>query len=121
MKKLERLRKPYEFKSVLDTGTKIVNPKLILFGMQPSAPQAAARLGLIVSRKVGNAVVRNQVKRRLRAGFDRIKTRLDGLDVVIIARPGISQSSSADIDLAFAECADRLQHRLGFSSASATL
>ena len=47
------------------------------------------RLGLIVSRKVGNAVVRNRVKRSIREWF---RTQGSGLtehaDIVVIARRG---------------------------------
>jgi ribonuclease P protein component len=51
-------------------------------------PGEAARLGLTVSRKVGNAVVRNRVRRRLR---EIVRTHpemlLDGWDHVVVARP----------------------------------
>ncbi len=44
------------------------------------------RLGLTVSRKVGNAVMRNRTKRRLRAMTRDICTALNGFDIVLIAR-----------------------------------
>ena len=49
---------------------------------------AAARLGITVSRKVGNAVVRNRARRRLRAAADRIlpTNALPGVDYVLIGR-----------------------------------
>ena len=54
------------------------------------------RVGLTVSRKVGNAVVRNRVKRWLR---ETIRTQLDGIprgfDIVVIAHP---QSVGAGLD-----------------------
>jgi len=49
----------------------------------------SARFGLTVSRKVGNAVKRNRVKRWLREAIRRGHGgRFDGLDVVFIARSG---------------------------------
>ena len=46
-----------------------------------------ARLGITASRKVGNAVTRNRVKRRIREWFRRGgRDLLAGLDVVVIAR-----------------------------------
>lgn len=44
------------------------------------------RLGIIASKKVGNAVARNRVKRRIREVFRQIKHRMEpALDIVIIS------------------------------------
>ena len=51
-------------------------------GMQPSA----ARVGLTVSSKVGGAVVRNLVKRRLREAVRRELAGLPAVDLVLVAR-----------------------------------
>lgn len=51
------------------------------------------RFGSAVSRKVGNAVVRNRVKRRLREVFRHLRPQLDGLDVFILTRPAIATAS----------------------------
>lgn len=50
---------------------------------------APCRLGLTVSRKVGNAVVRNRAKRRLRemARLSIAPEKLAGFDIVLIGRP----------------------------------
>ena len=53
----------------------------------PTPATARARLGVTVSRKVGNAVVRNRVKRRIREWFRRDgQTLVAGRDIVVIAR-----------------------------------
>lgn len=61
------------------------------------------RVGLTVSRKVGNAVVRNRVKRRLRETIRRQSELIPlGYDVVIIAHP---QAAEADLESLGAEVA----------------
>jgi len=57
-----------------------------------------ARLGLIVPRKVGGAVERNVVKRRVREWFRAARPSLPaGLDLVVIARPGAARLSMAAV------------------------
>lgn len=56
------------------------------------------RLGLAVSRQVGNAVQRNWVKRRVRTWFRLERNRVSGgLDLVVIARRGAAARSSSEI------------------------
>lgn len=53
----------------------------------PGSDPGRARLGLTVSRKVGNAVVRNRVKRRVREWFRHEGRALtEGFELVVIAR-----------------------------------
>ena len=57
---------------------------------------AGARLGITASRRVGNAVARNGVKRRVREWFRRLPQRPD-VDWVVIARPGAGRQSGAQV------------------------
>ena len=58
-----------------------------------------ARLGLTVTRKVGNAVLRNRVKRRLRAARDAVARTVwpAGHDIVLIAREQAAQADFAEL------------------------
>lgn len=61
--------------------------ELVLY-VFPRGDDAAPRLGLSVSRKVGGAVQRNRVKRLLREAFAAESPRLpEGTDAVVVARP----------------------------------
>jgi len=57
-------------------------------GSPPALGQGGPRLGLTVSRRVGKAVVRNALKRRLREFFREHKADLPPADLVIVAKPG---------------------------------
>ncbi len=60
--------------------------------------QTGARLGLIVPRKIGGAVARNRVKRRLREWFRAIRPDLqESLDLIVIARPGADRLEYAEL------------------------
>ena len=70
-----------------------------------------SRLGITVSAKVGEAVVRNRIKRRLREFFRRVRQRLSpDRDVVIVAKPGADR-------LSFGQLADELGRVPTFSGA----
>src|SRR5690606_29130162 len=56
------------------------------------------RLGITVTRKVGNAVVRNRIKRLVREVFRQHRARLPvGLDLVFVAKQQAAQASFADV------------------------
>ena len=63
-----------------------------------------SRLGITVSRKVGNAVVRNRFKRRIRAWFRANREELAApVDLVVIARLPAGKLSFAELDLRLRE------------------
>ena len=68
-----------------------------------------SRLGLSVSKKVGSAVDRNKVRRRLREIFRFSATELpDELDFVISARPAATEASFEELNEEFLRCLFRL-------------
>ena len=77
----------------MDNGTKIVTPYLVMIGRRSSGP--TSRIGFIVSKKVGGAVTRNRVRRRLRELFRKIPDRPLGMDLVVIAR---GQAAGAEFE-----------------------
>jgi ribonuclease P protein component len=91
MSALERLKRRADFLRVADGRRKWVTPGLIL-QMLPHAPAddagAEIRIGFTATRKIGNAVVRNRARRRLRAAAASVMARhaVPGFDYVLIAR-----------------------------------
>ena len=54
-------------------------------------------LGLSVSRRVGNAVERNRLKRRFRSIFRHMESRGLGLEMVVVAKPGAGAAPYAEL------------------------
>ncbi len=85
-----RLTRSAEFDAVYRRGTSAASRHLVAYAF-PSE-RADARVGIAVSRKVGNAVVRNRLKRQLREAFDALEPTPVGCDVVLVARPGLDEA-----------------------------
>lgn len=116
-----RLSRSAEFDRVFRQGRSHGNRVLVLYGFPrpDAAPDGGhePRLGLSVSRRVGGAVERNQVKRLLREAFEQEAQRLpEGHDVVLVARPEARVVAERDglegIRTALAELMDQLRERV---------
>ncbi len=74
---------------------KVQRSALLLFGVFDSGGDSAFRAGFVTSRRVGAAVVRNRVRRRLR---EIVRTNQNtirrGVWIVLIARPAAARASS---------------------------
>lgn len=102
-----RLRKRSEFLRVQQRGKKLSAGPLVALAL-PSAG-TPARLGLTVSSKVGNAVVRARVKRQLREAFRAQRASCPPVDLVVIARPEAAEASGPELRQAFAALLDSLE------------
>lgn len=88
----ERLKKRSDFLRVQHTGKRFITPRLVIL-TTPSSTDSR-RFGVTVSTKVGHAVLRNTVKRRLRDIYRKNKPQWpSGVDIVVIAR-----KSAGDVD-----------------------
>ncbi len=84
-RKSERLRKRHQFLRTRRRGQRAGGKWVVVYAL--ANERAHSRLGVTVSKRVGNAVVRNRTKRRLREIFRRGKGHFgDHYDVVIIAK-----------------------------------
>jgi ribonuclease P protein component len=91
--KLLTLKKRPEFSALKDHGKRISSPYFLLQGM--TAPQSTIRWGFIITKKMGNAVVRHRIRRRLKE-LIRIQAPHSPLlpgDYVIIPRKSVATES----------------------------
>lgn len=91
-----RLKTPAQFKAVYDRKRSVSDGVLVLYAKENELPHS--RVGLSVSRKVGNAVVRNRYKRLFREAFRLLQHELPtGLDFILIPRSSDALPSLDDV------------------------
>ncbi len=100
MKRHHRLRATADFARVREQSPRVwAHPLLVLYCAPNDLDRT--RIGLTVSSRVGKAVVRNKVRRRLREALRLRLPRLKpGTDLVIVARPASAAASWRELNLA---------------------
>src|SRR3989442_5712387 len=100
-----RLRRRKEFLRVQRQGIKVSADPLLALALEN--PRGVTRLGITISSKVGNAVVRNRIRRRLREIFRRQRGRLpQGIDLVLIATRRANEADFSALCGAYCALAD---------------
>lgn len=82
----ERLLRRADFLRLSDGGRKVSTPCFLV--LWASSPENICRIGITASRKVGNAVTRNRIRRLVREYYRLHKALFPPLDISIIARRG---------------------------------
>lgn len=97
MKKNFRVKREKDFKVIFKDGTSFANRKFVVYQLENQ--QNHFRVGLSVSKKLGNAVTRNQIKRRIRHILQSVKGSLvEHVDFVVIARKGVETLDYAEME-----------------------
>jgi ribonuclease P protein component len=86
-RRTRRVRKRSEFEQAQREGRRVTTPHFVLLIARSERASEGARLGITVTRRVGNAVRRNRLKRLVREAFRDTEAWLpSGYDVVVICR-----------------------------------
>ena len=90
------LKKNYEFRRLYDKGRSAATAYLVVYCRKNGSTQN--RVGFTVSTKLGGAVVRNRVRRRLREVFRLNDSRVkQGYDFILVARTRAVTSSFEEL------------------------
>ncbi len=98
MGKEERLTKSSQFAAVFEEGRFWADDLVVVKAMRNGLE--VSRVGIVASKKIGNAVVRNRAKRLLREAV-RLNSMVPGWDVVLVARKGVVGASYREVEPAF--------------------
>jgi ribonuclease P protein component len=95
--KANRITSADDYRSVVRRGAKIVGAHTVSY-VRASEERSPARFGFIVSKKVGTAVRRNRVRRRLKAAAsEQVATGACGLDIVVRALPRSADAAWSEL------------------------
>ena len=107
MIKTAPLKENHLFRRAYNRGKTAADSRLALYVRRNG--QKTNRLGLTVSTKVGHAVVRNRIRRRLREIYRLNEDRLvGGSDVVVVARVRAATSDYHQLEKSFLKLSDKL-------------
>ncbi len=114
MKYSESLKKNQDFQHTYKNGTSHANRLLVMYVLKNQYTKN--RLGISVSKKVGNSVVRHRVTRLIRESYRLNEDRFNrGLDIIVVARPMAKDKSYQEIESALMHLAG-IHHIAGKSN-----
>lgn len=103
----DTLKKNHEFRRMYAKGKSAVTPFLVVYARRTGRPEN--RIGVTVSNKIGKAVVRNRVRRRLREIYRLHEAEVfRGTDLVIVARGRSVDAEYIQLEKAFLKACKQL-------------
>lgn len=97
MKRDRRVRLDKDFQQAFKKGKSFGNRQFVIYYFE-GKNQSKFRIGISVSKKIGNAVVRNRVKRYVRQSFLELMGKVrEDCDYIIIAREPSSELSVTEV------------------------
>ena len=96
MRKSYRVKSEKDFNAIFNDKQSVANKRFVIYKLNKD--QKHFRVGLSVSKKLGNAVTRNSIKRKLRHVLIEYGKRLQPVDFVVIARKGVEELNYKEIE-----------------------
>lgn len=97
MRKTYRVKSEKDFSRVFHEGQSKANRQFVVYQL-PKPSQPHFRIGISVGKKIGNAVHRNAVKRKIRQAVTELKPYIKAdVDFIVIARKPVDTMSTAEV------------------------
>lgn len=107
MKAAVTVKENYEFRRIYRRGKSAVSPYMVVYCLKNRA--GGSRLGVTVSKKLGHAVVRNRVRRRIRELYRLNRDKmLPGWDIIVVGRGRSAAGDFQKMTAAYLDCLKRL-------------
>ena len=101
------VKENYEFRRIYRKGKSAVSPQLVIYCQRNR--RGHSRLGVFVSTKLGCAVVRNRVRRRIREIYRLNKAKmLPGYDLIVVARVRAVETDYQKLDRTYLRLLEQL-------------
>ena len=100
LKRINRLKKRYQFNYVYKSGEHFSGEHIVLY--VASSKTKNIKVGLAVTKKIGHAVVRNRVRRRLREIIkSQIPVMKQSFNIIVVARENVTTASFEKLTIEF--------------------
>ena len=102
MRNIPSLKTYRDFQEIYSARRSYANRYLILYKKEVDDPEKTARIGISVSKKVGNSIIRHRITRLIRESYRLNRDKMkEGSDIIVVARPEARDLGFKEIEEAY--------------------